>query len=99
MTETHRNPGTATGNVNVCATTQWTAPAGTMFIWDNTTGGNVTVSQSGNSTFPFVATPGQNSIVIPPGLHSGQLISTKGTFPYNSDPCSGLGNPKTVVIT
>ena len=86
-------------NVDVCATSNWSDIAGAYFVFVNATGTTVTVYQNGSDPFPFAIQGGGNSFPVPPGTYSCRLSSNTGTYKYNSGPCPGLGNPKTVVIT
>ena len=75
----------------------WNGVKNENFNWNNNSSSTVTISQDGNSTWPF-GTP--SPITVPP--HSKvacTLISNPGTYCYNANPCSTLGNPKNVIIT
>ena len=86
-------------NVDVCATSNWSDTAGAYFVFVNATGTTVTVSKNGSDPFPFETPGGGDSFPVPSGTYSCRLISIPGTYKYNSGPCPGKGNPKTVVIT
>lgn len=89
-------------NVKVCDG-QWNGVKNGRFTWTNDDPTNdVIISQDGTNTWPFNTT--SHSLTVPkksggPGTLPCQLISTPGTYTYNSVPCPILGNPKTVIIT
>ena len=92
-------------NVKVCHG-NWNGVKNERFTWINDDPTNdVIISQNGTSTWPFTTpTVSPFSLTVPkksnrPGTLACQLISTAGTYTYNSGPCPTRGNPKTVIIT
>lgn len=81
-------------------TDNWRGSANQPFKWKNGTVSAVTVSQAGNSPFPFVVAAGGNSIPVAPGTQDCQLIGIPKASPYtyNVLPVPQEGNPKSVVI-
>ena len=92
-------------NVKVCDG-QWNGVKNQSFTWTNDDSkSDAIISQDGSNTWPFTTpTSPPYTLTVPkkttgPGTLACALISTAGTYSYNSNPCSMLGNPKTVIIT
>jgi hypothetical protein len=89
-------------DIHVCSTGSWSAARSAPFTFINSsTTDDVAIFQDGNNPWPFTSGPPlsvtkQSSFG---GKLPSQLISTPGTYTYNSAPCRQLGNPKTVIIT
>ena len=84
-------------DIKVC-TANWTAVHGSTFKWHNVSQQDAaSVTQITGSNWPFTS---PSPINLNPGekLDCG-LIQAPGTYQYNSNPCSTLGNPKTVIIS
>ena len=89
-------------DIHVCSTGSWSASRSAPFTFCNSsTTADVSITQDGTKTWPF--TSGPPLTVTKQSSFGGtlpcQLISTPGTYTYNSGPCIQLGNPKTVIIT
>jgi hypothetical protein len=74
----------------------WNGVKDENFTWNNNTGSTVTISQNGNATWPFV--PSSPITITAHAKLDCQLINSAGTYTYNANPCSTLGNPKNVII-
>jgi hypothetical protein len=89
-------------DIHVCSTGSWSAARSAPFTFVNSsTTEDVAITQDGTKTWPFTVGPPltvtkQSSVG---GTLPSQLISTPGTYTYNSSPCRQQGNPKTVIIT
>jgi hypothetical protein len=89
-------------DIHVCSGSSWSAAPSSPFTWVNSsTTQDVGITQDGTKTWPF--TVGPPLTVTKQSSFGGtlpcQLISTPGTYTYNSGPCIQHGNPKTVIIT
>jgi len=92
-------------NVKACAG-QWNGVKKQSFTWTNDdTLNDVIISQDGTTTWPFTTpTSPPYTLTVPkkttsPGTLGCELINSSGRYTYNSNPCTMLGNPKTVIIT
>ncbi len=77
---------------------QWNGVKKQDFNWHNNSNTDtVQITQVTGSTWPF-SLPSPIT-VNPSSKVACSLINQAGTYPYNSAPCSTLGNPKNVIIT
>lgn len=84
-------------DVLVCKS-NWNGVKSESFNWHNTDQtSTVEITQDGTSAWPF-GSPSPIS-VGPSSKVACTLTDTPGTYTYLSNPCSTLGNPKTVIIT
>ena len=84
---------------DVCSSSGWSAAPSQNFNFLNQSNAPILVSQNGTNTFPFVVPGGGNSFSVDPPKTGCQLIAQSGRYTYNSNPCTGEGNPKVVIIT
>jgi hypothetical protein len=89
-------------DIHACSTGSWSAARSSPFTFVNSsTTEEVGIFPDGTKPWPFTA-PSPLTVTKQSsfgGKLPCNLISTPGTYTYNSGPCIQEGNPKTVIIT
>src|SRR4051812_42250215 len=92
--------------VAVCSNS-FSGTCGETIIFKNNHSSDVQINQNGTSTWPFATPPATPTPTVPAksgsteGTLSVTLISTPGTYTYNTTNCPQIAdvNPKTVIIS